>query len=298
MNTSKPNENKLVSVKTGQKVQISLPKLCNYGDDDDDESDEEISKPKSTLKNLKPDVVEVPKEKPRSGLLGLLPPPKSSQNPFIKTTPAAQTSSFTESKFNKSTAPAVKETSSSSSSSSSLLLPRTMASKTPIKIADLENEFPKTSKKQIPQPVSLDPEDDPEPFRNEQDEDDNDDEGEDQPETSSNYVQTSSISQQILDKEAMLRLCGSQGNKRKLEDFEITDISAKQLVGDNKAELLKQVTDEYKPATNKEYFTTSSRKTHHVTYLAKVAIERDQELRASWAANKFNKRMAREKYGF
>jgi hypothetical protein len=83
-----------------------------------------------------------------------------------------------------------------------------------------------------------------------------------------------------------------------MEDIEFTEVSASAIVGDNQAELIKQVTSEYKPPSNKEYFTSSSKRTHHVTYLAKVALERDQELRDSWAQGKFNRKMAREKYGF
>lgn len=282
MNFSKNDEkSKIISVKSGQKVQISLPKLCNY-----DDEDEEEDVPKPTLRNLKADEKPIT-EKPRSGLLGILPAPKSSQNPFLK---KANTS--------VNSAPVLEE-----KPTSSFLLPRHIMSKVPIKIADQDTEYP--LKKSRP-PIAPVPDEDPEPFAkdnresgNEDDDDEQDDKSNEETEKlEANVTTASSINQQIIDKETMLRLCGSNGKKRKMEDIKFTEVSASQIVGDNKSELLKQVTDEYRPPTNKEYFTTSSRRTHHVTYLAKVAVERDQELRATWASNKFNRKMAREKYGF
>lgn len=293
MSISKVDEKKkLVSVKAGQKVQIGLPKLCSYDDDDEDDDEKDVLTPKPTLRNLKTDeTANKPTEKLRSGLLGILPPPKSSQNPFLKN---SSPSNSTTVKSSIDSAPSVVE-----KSTNQLLLPRHMMGKLPVKIADQDTEYRPTLKKPIPQQVLI-PEEDPEPFANEE----NDSDSEETNNQASDEAQpaelptTSSITQQILDKEAVLRLCGSQGKKRKMEEIELTDVSANQIVGDNKAELLKQVTEEYRPPSNKEYFTTSSRRTHHVTYLAKVALERDQELRATWASNKFNKKMAREKYGF
>ena len=72
MSKSKP----IVVAKSDNKVKIALPSLCDYGSDDEEEIEET---PK--LKNLNPSQT----EKPRSGLLSLLPPPKSAQNPFKKT---------------------------------------------------------------------------------------------------------------------------------------------------------------------------------------------------------------------
>lgn len=69
-------------------------------------------------------------------------------------------------------------------------------------------------------------------------------------------------------------------------------------MGDNKAELMKQITSDYKPPSNKDYFGSSSRKTHQITYLAKVAVERDQELKNTWAQSKFNRQQAKQRYGF
>lgn len=292
-------------VKSGQKVQIGLPKLCNYDDDDEDEDEEEATAPKTTLRNLNPPKPSESKvvEKPRSGLLSILPPPKSAQNPFLK-------------KPVESSAPASTSNTNEKLSSSQFLLPRHMMGKMPVKIADQETEYRPMGKKS--QPILAPPvlEEDPEPFADEKneettdngddyEEDDEDDEDNKEenvditPTTSTmSSVAQSGAGQQMLDKEAMLRLCGSQGKKRKFNDFELTEVNASAIVGDNQSELLKQVTEAYRPPSNKEYFSTSSRRTHHVTYLAKVALERDQELRASWAQNKFNKRMAREKYGF
>ena len=120
---------------------------------------------------------------------------------------------------------------------------------------------------------------------------------EDDPEPEFDNIDEQKLKQQMLDQEALMRLCGA-GDKRKMNNIKFTEVSVTDIVGDNKAELMKQITSEYKPPSNKEYFTNSSRKSHQITYLAKVAKERDTELRAQWANEKFSKRMARQKYGF
>jgi hypothetical protein len=89
----------------------------------------------------------------------------------------------------------------------------------------------------------------------------------------------------IFDDEALKRF---MGKRSKMDEIQFTDVSVNEIVGDNKAELMKQITSEYKPPSNKEYFTNSSRKSHQITYLAKVAKERDAELRQMWVRRILN----------
>ena len=190
----KNDEKKVISVvKTGQKVQIGLPKLCNYDDDDDEEEEEQIAKP--TLKNLNPiKTVENKKvtEKPRSGLLSMLPPPKSSQNPFLKKTPTPPNPTTFAPPVSKSSIGKDDEetTTTKGTTSSGLLLPRhMMGSKFAVKIADQDSEPTSSirpspssalkSKAPIELPVTvkktLVPEEDPDPFPEDRDDDDDDD---------------------------------------------------------------------------------------------------------------------------
>ena len=104
--------------------------------------------------------------------------------------------------------------------------------------------------------------------------------------------------QRIVDQQALEKLCGAGKKKRNVNDIVFTDVRVNDIVGDNKTELMKQITSEYRPPSNKEYFTNSSRKAHHITNLAKVAKERNMELEAMWANERFSKRQARQKYGF
>jgi len=285
-----------VTVKTGNKVKISL---CNYDDDDDEEDEEEKELTKSTLKNLKPATSTSESsgvKRPTSGLLSILPPPKS--NKFISE--------------KKAEAP--------STSMPSFLIPRTL--KQPISLAPLpvndhndeddddddeESEIMKRAKRLRQDPplnvvLNLnhgneeddeeenDPDDDPEPeFR--------DDDESEQSSKISKGATYSNKGKLELDSDALQKLCG--GNKKRHDvPFEITDVKANDIVGDNRSELMKQITNEYKPSSNRDYFSGGGRKKHQITYLAYVAKERDQELRNTWAQGKFNKQQARQKYGF
>ena len=70
------------------------------------------------------------------------------------------------------------------------------------------------------------------------------------------------------------------------------------IIGDNKAELMKNITSNYKPPSNREFFGGGSRKKHQITYLAYVAKEREEELKNTWSQSAFNKKQSRERYGF
>lgn len=248
--------------KSGNKIQIGLPVLCSYGSDDDEEEEEQA--PKSTLKNLNPPDKSLSKEKPRSGLFAMLPPPKTAQNPFIKKQPAL------------------------TPKPESTLLPRTLKTvNSEIKQQDSSNS---TSKFGSYKDYEVQ---DPDPFFNEQDEPI-------EPTEPTQVVEQIKViaEQTVFDQEALIALCGSHGKKSKLDSIQITDVRANDIVGNNKAELMKQITSDYRPPSNKDYFGSGSRRTHQITYLAKVAVERDQELKNEWAQNKFNKTQAKRKYGF
>lgn len=292
--TSK-NESKSISVvKSGNKIQIGLPTLCNYEDDSEEELEQEKNPKLLKPVNDKPKEIDGKMEKPRSGLLGLLPAPKASNNPFIK-----------KNNNNNNNDKTSKPTTSSESNSNQLLLPRSLTNvkpvvKLPMFLNDSDDDEDEVDVKPKATITNenftkhekfnnyVDTEEDPDPKF-----DDDDDEVQEAKTSSASYTE----SKRALDDEALLRLCGSQGKKQKM-DIKLTDVSANEIVGDNKAELMKQITSEYRPPSNKEYFTSSSRRTHHVTYLAKVALERDQELRNTWAQNKFNRKQAKDKYGF
>lgn len=92
-----------------------------------------------------------------------------------------------------------------------------------------------------------------------------------------------------------MKLCGKKNSK---ETIELMNVKANDIMGDTKSNLMKQITKEYKPPSNRDYFGSGSKRKHQITYLAFVAKERDQELRETWAQNKFNKTQARQKYGF
>jgi hypothetical protein len=104
-------------------------------------------------------------------------------------------------------------------------------------------------------------------------------------EDTSNQQQRKQQQQQPFDEEALKRFMGKRSGN--MSDIQFTDVSVNEIVGDNKAELMKQITSEYRPPSNKEYFTSSSRKSHQITYLAKVAKERDVELRNMWVCSSF-----------
>ncbi len=93
----------------------------------------------------------------------------------------------------------------------------------------------------------------------------------------------------------------NEGGGRKNYEFanvKITDVKLNDVIGDNKAELMKNLTSNYKPPSNREFFGGSSKKKHQITYLAYVAKEREEELKNQWSQAAFNKKQSRERYGF
>jgi hypothetical protein len=305
--------NTLTGVKTSNenKVKIALPSLCDYGDSDEEE-EEEITNPK--LKNLAPSstVAAGPGPGPapkhsnstekKSGLLGILPPPKSQL--FLK---KDSTNSITNSKQpisqpfliprtlknNINSAPPVKKTSSSLdeeddnvNNMKKLKTNNTVNSFTAnTKSATIYNEY----KYEKDPPIKFDDEEDDE----EEEEYDNEEDNNHKEEI--NQTAINAEAKPLADQEAWMKLCG---NKRKKEEIEFIDVNAQEIVGNNRAELMKQITEEYKPGGIKDYGLGTGRKKSQITYLAFVARERDQELKAMWAQQKFAKQQAKQKYGF
>lgn len=279
--------NPIVVAKSDNKVKIALPTLCDYGSDEDEEVDET-----PRLKNLNPSKTE---SKTKAGLLSILPPPKSAQNPFankkqtevnssVGMTRSKQPNIFADDLYNK-------------------------AKK--LKSNEIEEEPKQQSRAKYEKFGSYkeyENEEDPEPFADEEKEVENEEyddynerqkqkEEEPSEETIENE-QAKLVTPAVFDQEALIKLCGAQGKKKGLDSIELLDVGVTDIIGNNRAELMKQITSDYRPPSNKDYFASSSRKTHHVTYLAKVAVERDQELKAQWAESKFNRQQARQKYGF
>lgn len=260
---------RIVVGKSDNKVKIALPSLCAYGSDSDEE--EEI-KDQPRLKNLNPEKQET---KPRSSLLSMLPPPKSAANDFRKKNDSSQPIFFTQDLYHKA-----------------------------------------KKLKQEEEPVIINPKlgsyleyqnEDPEPFADVNEENENTETIKSQNNEQENKVELKEEEEEVIlkqaapvafDQDALVKLCGSQGKRKGIDSIELLDVGVSDIVGNNRSELVKQITSDYRPPSNKDYFSSSSRKTHHVTYLAKVAIERDQELRENWAQSKFNRQQARQKYGF
>lgn len=102
----------------------------------------------------------------------------------------------------------------------------------------------------------------------------------------------------FLNKLSIFNFFSGVGRKNKNENIQFTDVKMNDIIGDNKKELMKNLTSNYKPPSNREYFGGGSKKKHQITYLAYVAKERDEELRNTWSQNAFNKKQSRERYGF
>jgi len=305
MNLNKTGVKTAINLKSSKdvnnKIKITLPGLSNY-DDDDEETDEDEKEAASMVINRAANV-NTTFQRPATGLLSVLPQPKVNQ--FI----------------NKSKS-ATNVQPSTSDSTSKLLMPRTLlsnVSKKPNSVLDEDDAIRQRNFKRFknedqnsvvvgrnlqPKKFIADYKDfetkDPEiKFNddndNEESDDNNDENEEDEQEFRQQIEQKIERKAPELNQEALMKLCGKKHSK---EAIELMNVKANDIIGDNRSGLMKQITKEYKPNTNKDYFGSGSKRTHHINYLAMVAKERDQELCESWAQNKFNKTQARQKYGF
>lgn len=262
------------------KPKAALPGLCDYGsssDSDKSEDEEEIEPLK-----LPP-----PVEKKVSGLLGILPPPK--QNQFMNKKAPKQSSTpsdfFTASSKNTSTT--FKDASS--------LVPRTIKTKQPN--ISTEYDAPVSSKKMKPsyetyvnKPDPVIPTFaqyaagvDPEPEIEEEEEEETE-------------YRAEEFGGPALDAEAIRQLSGKRGRNEIPDNIQTINVS--DVVDDNRRNLMKNLTSNYKPPSNRDFFVGGGKKKSHISYLAYVAKERDEELKNQWAQNAFAKQESRKRYGF
>lgn len=290
MSSSNPTTINLPAKKNGTKIQIGLPSakpkakpalasLCDYGDSDESNqsSDEEIEPiPKAKIEE----------KKPLTGLLSFLPPPKSKNNPFIKKT-TSQASSSNENYF---TTTSTKNHSAVFKDAKSLV-PHSLKAKT-----SAESSEPSFKKAKPSYQTYINKPDPHVPTFFEADEDPEPEYEEEEPEDKQQQFNPEEFGQPSLNQEALRQLGGKRKNQ--FDNIEITDVKMNDIIGDNKSELMKNITSNYKPPSNRDFFGGSSKKKHQITYLAYVAKERDEELKNSWAQAAFNKKQSRERYGF
>lgn len=130
---------------------------------------------------------------------------------------------------------------------------------------------------------------------------------EDQSEAGSSYNgygsdNSNSNNDGILDEEAILKLCGARG-KRKREDIQIVDVNQQEVLADARKMLLKGIMDDTTKrvsASKKKGFepTSQQRRKHQITYLAYQAKANEAELQNQWANNRMSKKKTQAKYGF
>ncbi|KAM3960859.1 proline-rich protein PRCC [Aphomia sociella] len=106
----------------------------------------------------------------------------------------------------------------------------------------------------------------------------------------------------VLDDEAILKLCGARG-KRRREDIQIVDVNQQEVLADAREWLLKGLMDDTSKrvsASKKKGNepTTQQRRKHQITYLAHQAKANEVELQNQWANNRMSKRQTQSKYGF
>lgn len=106
----------------------------------------------------------------------------------------------------------------------------------------------------------------------------------------------------LLNEEAIMKLCGARG-KRKREEIQIVDVNQAEVLADAREMLMKGLMDDTtkrvsasKKKGNEP--TTQQRRKHQITYLAYQAKANEAELQNQWANNRMSKRQTQAKYGF
>ncbi|XP_058792037.1 proline-rich protein PRCC [Phymastichus coffea] len=106
----------------------------------------------------------------------------------------------------------------------------------------------------------------------------------------------------VLNEQSIQYLCGRQGVKRKheLENIEIIDINGEDMKPDEREWMVKALTEEqvHRPLNMGAGPSGTSKKKHQITYLAHQAKAMELELKNQWAQNKANRQQTRQKYGF
>lgn len=284
----------------GGKVKIMLPALSSFG--------EHKAKEKPVVG------AELPSARP-TGLIGMLPKPKSETNAFgmaggsgAKRSAALVPDSITRPKI--IVKPIVKASIPSKPDPTSILpksdsensddedffslntdvdLPEVSASEISAMVASKSAQMNMAAKKRQQQFQSQDPS---EPIQHHQ--------SDEAPTLSLATDCPSSSSSSAIDQQAMQALCGSR-SRRGQEPINIIDISGDQVMPDRDEWMRTQLTasTEYQPRglVDQEPGAGTKRK-HQITYLAHQAKANEAELQAMWAANRHTKRQTQNKYGF
>ncbi|CAK1601602.1 unnamed protein product [Parnassius mnemosyne] len=122
------------------------------------------------------------------------------------------------------------------------------------------------------------------------------------PSSSITVPDTASDNDGILDDEAILKLVGARG-KRKREEIQIVDVNQQEVLADAREWLLKGLMDDTSKrvsASKKKGNEPSNmqKRKHQITYLAHQAKVNEIELQNTWANNRMTKRKTQSKYGF
>ncbi|XP_047984524.1 proline-rich protein PRCC isoform X2 [Leguminivora glycinivorella] len=109
-------------------------------------------------------------------------------------------------------------------------------------------------------------------------------------------------SNDALDEEAIMKLCGARG-KRKREDIQIVDVNQSEVLADAREWLAKGLTDDTSKRVSSSKRkgnepTSQQKRKHQITYLAHQAKANEVELQNQWANNRQSKRQTQSKYGF
>ncbi|XP_068626384.1 proline-rich protein PRCC [Battus philenor] len=106
----------------------------------------------------------------------------------------------------------------------------------------------------------------------------------------------------VLDEEAILKLVGARG-KRKREEIQIVNFNQQEVLAEARQLLLKGLMED----TSKRVSASKKRgnepthlqkRKHQITYLAHQAKANEVELQNKWANNRMSKRQTQSKYGF
>ncbi|XP_028031576.1 proline-rich protein PRCC [Bombyx mandarina] len=121
-------------------------------------------------------------------------------------------------------------------------------------------------------------------------------------ENHNDFQQPSNSNEDILDDEAILKLVGARG-KRKREEIQIVDVNQKEVLGDSREWLLKSLMDDTtrRVSSSKKRGnepTNQQKRKHQITYLAHQAKANEAELQNQWANNRMSRRQTQSKYGF
>ncbi|KAL4713848.1 hypothetical protein ACJJTC_015502 [Scirpophaga incertulas] len=117
-----------------------------------------------------------------------------------------------------------------------------------------------------------------------------------------NSIAETSNTNNTLDDEAVLKLCGSR-SKRKREEIQIVDVNQREVLADAREWLVKGLMDDTtkRVSVSKKKGgepTTQQKRKHQITYLAHQAKANEAELQNQWANNRMSKRQTQSKYGF